>query len=218
MDLFDNILFWSYEWQKKMINRGFGSFLRAVILPNVIALAPAVLQNRKIVFIIFNCKILVTGKSSTLSFSFICFSWKRLKTHPVSFIGVVRQFIVEVEQTENCCHVKVHSRCKQEDDPKKLIEDYLQVHFPIRDYYDQWSSCDAKQFARKATLIPGVRMLKQDPFENVISFICSQNNNISRIGQLVSKLCNNYGTFIGNIHDEDFYSFPTLHGWRIDCC
>lgn len=133
-----------------------------------------------------------------------------MKSHSLTFVGVLRQWIVEIEQMEKCCHVQVHSHCKQELDPRSVIEEYLQVHFPIRDYYAQWSSADVKQFARKATLLPGVRMLKQDPFENVISFICSQNNNISRIGQLVSKVCKNYGTFIGNIHGEDYYSFPTL--------
>jgi len=53
-------------------------------------------------------------------------------------------------------------------------------------------------------------MLRQDPFENLMSFICSQNNNISRISQLVEKLCTNFGTFIANVDGNDYYAFPTI--------
>ncbi|GBE82091.1 N-glycosylase/DNA lyase [Sparassis crispa] len=35
-------------------------------------------------------------------------------------------------------------------------------------------------------------MLRQDPFENLISFICSSNNNISRITKMVKSLCQHY--------------------------
>jgi len=45
---------------------------------------------------------------------------------------------------------------------------------------------------KKAPKFMGVRMLRQDPWENLISFICSTNNNISRIGQMVSSLTSTY--------------------------
>ena len=152
-----------------------------------------------------------------MEFNWFRFRWRRLKNNNrSSFIGVVRDSIIEIEQSENCCHVKAYSNGKLEFEPREALEQYLQVHFPIEDFYAKWSSRDTKQFARKAALLTGVRMLQQDPFENVISFICSQNNNISRIGQLVSKICSNYGTIIGNIHDEDFYTFPTLVGLYFD--
>lgn len=39
----------------------------------------------------------------------------------------------------------------------------------------------------------GIRILKQDPFECLISFIISQNNNIPRIKKIISALCEKYG-------------------------
>ena len=39
----------------------------------------------------------------------------------------------------------------------------------------------------------GIRILRQDPFETVISFIISQNNNIPRIKKIISSLCDEYG-------------------------
>ncbi len=52
----------------------------------------------------------------------------------------------------------------------------------------------------------GLRILKQDFFETLISFIISQNNNIPRIKKNVATICARYGERIPN---TDFYAFPT---------
>ena len=39
----------------------------------------------------------------------------------------------------------------------------------------------------------GIRILNQDPFETIISFIISQNNNIPRIRKNIESLCDKYG-------------------------
>lgn len=39
----------------------------------------------------------------------------------------------------------------------------------------------------------GIRILRQDPFECLISFIISQNNNIPRIKKIISAMCAEYG-------------------------
>lgn len=51
----------------------------------------------------------------------------------------------------------------------------------------------------------GIRILRQEAFETLISFIISQNNNIPRIKGLVETLCRKCGRNIG----EDKYAFPT---------
>ncbi len=40
---------------------------------------------------------------------------------------------------------------------------------------------------------PGIRILRQDPWEALCSFVVSQNNNIKRIMSIVERLCNFYG-------------------------
>lgn len=53
----------------------------------------------------------------------------------------------------------------------------------------------------------GIRILRQDGWEAICSFIISQNNNIPRIKKIVAALCEKYGepiTFMGNT----YYSFP----------
>ena len=51
----------------------------------------------------------------------------------------------------------------------------------------------------------GIRILRQDPWETLISFIISQNNNIPRIKKIIAALCERYGEDIGGGR----YSFPT---------
>lgn len=52
---------------------------------------------------------------------------------------------------------------------------------------------------------PGIRILRQEPWETLISFIISQNNRIPQIQKSISNLCRRYGTPI----DEDCYAFPS---------
>ena len=55
-----------------------------------------------------------------------------------------------------------------------------------------------------------ITQLDQDVVENIFSFICSQNNNISRISSLVEKLCSNFGEKICDYEGKSYYAFPTL--------
>lgn len=52
---------------------------------------------------------------------------------------------------------------------------------------------------------PGIRILKQEPWEALCSFIISQNNNIPRIKGIIERLCVHFGEDLGN---GDF-SFPS---------
>ena len=55
----------------------------------------------------------------------------------------------------------------------------------------------------------GIRILKQDLWEMVVTFIISQRNNIPRIRKAVDVLCQTFGTPLGEIDGQQFYSFPT---------
>ena len=59
--------------------------------------------------------------------------------------------------------------------------------------------------AKAAEFAPGIRILNQEPWEALCSFIISQNNNIPRIKGIVERLCQNFGEQI----EQDFYTFPS---------
>lgn len=52
---------------------------------------------------------------------------------------------------------------------------------------------------------PGIRLLRQPPFEALIGFIVSQNNNVPRIKGIVDRLCRLFGEPLGG----DAFAFPT---------
>lgn len=54
----------------------------------------------------------------------------------------------------------------------------------------------------------GIRILRQDMWEALCSFIISQNNNIPRIKKIIAAMCEKYGDKI-DFYGETHYSFPT---------
>ncbi len=55
----------------------------------------------------------------------------------------------------------------------------------------------------------GMRILRQDQWETLISFILSQNNNIARIKKCVEALCAAHGKPIGIYRGRPYYAFPS---------
>ena len=72
-----------------------------------------------------------------------------------------------------------------------------------------------ESFSNDATLTEaykagcGIRILHQDEFETLISFIISQNNNIPRIKGIISNLCKTYGEAFTDAWGNERYAFPT---------
>ncbi len=59
--------------------------------------------------------------------------------------------------------------------------------------------------AEAALYAPGIRILRQEPYEALCTFIISQNNNIKRIKGIVARLCESFGDEL----EEGVYTFPT---------
>ena len=54
----------------------------------------------------------------------------------------------------------------------------------------------------------GIRILNQDLWECIISFIISANNNIPRIKKIIASICQNYGHSVA-LFDKIDYTFPS---------
>ena len=74
--------------------------------------------------------------------------------------------------------------------------DYAAVREEIRQLHPVLD--EAAKFA------PGIRILQQEPWEALCTFIISQNNNIKRIKGIVERLCSSFGEDIGGC-----YAFPS---------
>lgn len=62
---------------------------------------------------------------------------------------------------------------------ESLLRSYFRLHVDLEQYYLEWSEAH-KHFKSEAGQFYAIRQLNQEPVENLFSFICSQNNNISR--------------------------------------
>ena len=84
-------------------------------------------------------------------------------------------------------------------------------HSVWKDYFDFDTDYSAiierlsedETLAKACRFAPGIRILRQDAWEALCSFIISQNNNIPRIQGIVSRLCEGFGEDTGN-----GFSFP----------
>lgn len=57
----------------------------------------------------------------------------------------------------------------------------------------------------------GIRILRQDIWETLISFIISQNNNIARIKKCIAALCENFGKPAGEYRGKEYFEFPGVN-------
>jgi N-glycosylase/DNA lyase len=90
-----------------------------------------------------------------------------------------------------------------------VLFDYFQLQHSLKSLYRDWSNAD-QRLAAIAKCIVGVRVVNQDPWETLISFICSSNNNIPRITKMLASIRTHYGEPLVTIENETFYSFPSL--------
>lgn len=79
-------------------------------------------------------------------------------------------------------------------------EDFLAVWADYFDFKTDYSEIKLRLSAdealkRACEFAGGIRLLKQDSWECLCSFIISQNNNIPRIKGIISRLCEHYGHF-----------------------
>lgn len=81
--------------------------------------------------------------------------------------------------------------------------DFLDLEFDYQDAKEKLSKLHPN-LEKAAKHAPGIRILRQEPWEALCSFIISQNNNIPRIKGIVSRLCEYFGEKI----DDRYYSFP----------
>lgn len=59
-------------------------------------------------------------------------------------------------------------------------------------------------------LCGGIHLMNQEPFETLLSFIISQNNNIPRIKSIIGRLSKSFGEEINyNKDGEEFFGFPS---------
>lgn len=127
-----------------------------------------------------------------------CFRWTRQDDG--SYVGVVKNKVITVYQENN----KIIFKNLSNSDSKIKIQEYFDLD---RDYESINKDLSKINFIGDAMRYSqGIRILKQDPWEALISFIISQNNNIPRIKKIIEIFCKKFGKKI----IDSYFEFPKI--------
>ncbi|QEU62009.1 Ogg1 [Kluyveromyces lactis] len=107
---------------------------------------------------------------------------------------------------DNCIEYDCYKRANLEK-LESHLKDYFKLDVSLNNLMTQWSDADPKGFQNKEHR--GVRVLNQNPWETLCSFICSSNNNISRITKMCHSLATEFGDEIAEFDGTKQYSFPS---------
>ena len=92
-------------------------------------------------------------------------------------------------------------------DIKEIVTNYFDLNRNYSEIKDKLSKVD-ENVNLSIKYGEGIRILNQDLWETIISFIISANNNIPRIKGIIERLSENYGKEI-DWNGEKYYTFPT---------
>lgn len=130
-----------------------------------------------------------------------CFRWNIQQDG--SYIGVIKDAVIKVEvQNKNIIFTGRGTR-----NFEKTVRSYFDLDTDYSIYKKKLSNID-KFLKESVEFGDGIRILNQDLWECIISFIISANNNIPRIKKIIERLSLNYGKKI-EFDGKDYYLFPT---------
>ena len=130
-----------------------------------------------------------------------CFRWN--KEENGSYTGVFKHNVINVKREND----KIIFRGICRGDIKEECIKYFDLDRDYEKIKDKLSKVDENLKASIKHGI-GIRILNQDLWEALISFIISANNNIPRIKGIIERLAKNYGDKI-IWNNKDYYTFPT---------
>ena len=130
-----------------------------------------------------------------------CFRWNEQEDG--SYTGVFEENVLNVSKTNN--EIIFKGICKE--DIKKTVEKYFDLNRNYEEIKNKLSKID-ENMKKSIEYGKGIRILNQDLWETIISFIISANNNIPRIKGIIERLSKKYGKEI-DWNGNKYYTFPT---------
>lgn len=89
----------------------------------------------------------------------------------------------------------------------EIWEEYFDLKRDYKFYIDQINPKDM-YLLNAAKMGSGIRILRQDLWEMIVSFLISQQNNIVRIRRCIQNICREYGEEKKTASGESYYAFP----------
>ena len=130
-----------------------------------------------------------------------CFRWKEQEDG--SYIGVIKDGVMQVQE--------LGEEIVFDGNIKGNFEEVCMEYFDLkRDYYEikEKISKNDEKMKKAIEAGKGIRILKQDSWEMLISFIISAANNIPRISKTIENISRQFGKRI-IWKEKEYYLFPT---------
>lgn len=131
-----------------------------------------------------------------------CFRWD--EEADASYTGIVKNNVINVKKVDN----SVVFKSVGADNLEQLVIDYFDLNRNYEKIKNELSKVD-EYLANSINYGNGIRILNQDLWETIISFIISANNNIPRIKGIINRMSQKYGTEI-IWNEKKYYTFPTV--------
>lgn len=134
------------------------------------------------------------------------FRFEKISDH--SYILNAKQKLIKITQQGQCSSAIFYNTNISE------LDEIWIPYFDIDTNYEHIASVLAEkdEYMRQAVAFgSGIRILRQDPWEMLISFIISQNKGIPHIKECIRNICEKFGMPLEQINGmgQHYYSFPT---------
>ena len=130
-----------------------------------------------------------------------CFRWKKIDED--YYVGVIKDRVIKIKQNKDTLYI-ISSNMEDLED---VVRHYFNLDLDYTSIEKRISIVD-DNVKKAVTNTSGLRFLKQDFFETIISYIISANNNIPRISKSVNEISRRYGSEV-ELDGEKYYLFPT---------
>ena len=117
--------------------------------------------------------------------------------------GIIRDHFIKIRQEKNDLEYFIYPEIP---DPAKFISQYFRLNDNLEDIYSQ--ICKDAHMEEAVRIAHGLRLIRQDPWECMVSYIISQQNQIPKIRRSLEVLSQKFGTCYTS-DGSTFYTFPT---------
>ncbi|MDI6827613.1 MAG: DNA glycosylase, partial [Armatimonadota bacterium] len=118
--------------------------------------------------------------------------------------GVVQRRVIRIWHENNKVLFEVFPDLGNEE----LLSNYFRLEVCLAHLYDEFIRADSR-LERIIERFKGLRVLRQEPEETLLSYVCTPANSISRIVAAIDEISRRYGEKIASLDGIDYHSFPT---------
>jgi N-glycosylase/DNA lyase len=139
-----------------------------------------------------------------LNYTLTCGQTFRWKKHDNWWHGIARETFIKIRQIDQVLQFQTF--------PKNVDDAFIWSYFRLDDDLPHvYSRIEKDKHVKEAVKkFHGLRLVRQDPWECLISYICATNKNIPAIKDMINNMCIRLGKRI-TVEGTEVYTFPKPH-------